>query len=237
MLINNLNNWFNNNPSSYYASQPNFNLSDYQQIDHTSKTNSDSVQTSDSKSSTNGNNTNNRLFSSNTSAAKNSFNKMKKNSHQVVNQKKPSDTQPLTKPKVQQQQQQQPQLVKRQIKSAFNPNTNERVKSRSTLNLNNMNSSNEHVYTEKCELTSKTCTNFSHPTINQPYDVEQSSTVNTSEQNRHLLNSRHKFTSNLDLKYFIVYILIQTYLTKKAWVWVFSFCVFWIGFEFEFANH
>ena len=37
MLINSLNNWFNN-PSSHYSSQPNFNLSDYQNIDQKIKT-------------------------------------------------------------------------------------------------------------------------------------------------------------------------------------------------------
>lgn len=194
MLINNLNNWFNNNPSSHYASQPNFNLSDYQQIEQTSE-----------KSSTNGNHHNQRVYSANTSAAKDSFNRIRKGSNQLVHKKQMSPNQQSTPSHIKYQK--QPHPVKKQIKSAFSP----QIKSRSTLNLsntnsssaNNINSSADHnvVNTAICELTSKTCTNFSQPT-NQAnsFDVE-SSTVNTSEQNRRLNDPRAKFASNLDLRW------------------------------------
>lgn len=88
MLINNINNWFNNS-SSHYTSQPNFNLSDYQQTEQNSSDNSKQ-------------------------AAKltNNYNRPKKNFSNVLN-KKSSGSHSTSKYS------NQPLVVKKQIRNAF----------------------------------------------------------------------------------------------------------------------
>ena len=183
MLINNHNNWFANQPSSHYTSQPNFILSDYQQIEQNSRTseNSTNVTTNTNRNLKDCKNNFNRIKTGTT-------NHQKKHAPQSIVSVNPSPS-PKYNASVHNNHN-QPQLVKKQIRSAF------QAKSKSTLNLNSNNnnnnhSSNEQINTEICDLTSKTCTHFDQ----NRNDLESPLTA----ENPRLQNSKTKSSSHLDI--------------------------------------
>ncbi len=174
MLANNLNTWFNSNQcaNNHYTSQPNFNLSDYQQIDQLSKSSAGKQQ----------------IKPASTTSESIKYNATKKSSNSSISNKNIRQKKLIQKAF-------QPSLVITNPNAApmsmsMSMSTGKGDKSKSNMNLNRMNSNKPNSGDKYAELISNTYSNFGQndlTNVNNFSNVSRNSNSNNSNGSQHRL--------------------------------------------------